>query len=99
MGNHQLPHPRTIVSADTEIPAITLHIYTDEGPTIGNVIPAAASIHENQRCHVVDHTRCPTTAKNFGYLAEFAGDRPVIMQFDAHCAVAPSALALRVRVS
>jgi len=47
MSNHQLPHPRTIVSGDTEIPAITRHIYTDEGPTTGNVIPAATSIHKD----------------------------------------------------
>ena len=73
------------------MPAITLHIYTDEGPTTGNVIPAAISIHKDQWCHIVDDAVRPTAAKNCCHLAEFAGDLPVVMQFDAHCEVAPSA--------
>jgi hypothetical protein len=91
MSSHQLPHPRTIVSADTEIPAITAHIYTYEGPTTGNVIPATTSIHKDQRCQIVNDAGRPTAPKNFCHLAEFAGDLPVVMQFDAHCEVTPSA--------
>ena|SRR5271166_4379377 len=73
------------------MPAITLHIYTYEGPTTGNVIPAAISIHKDQWCHIVDDAGRPTAAKNCCHLAEFAGDLPVVMQFDAHCEVKPSA--------
>lgn len=91
MSSHQLPHPRTIVRADTEIPAITLDIYTDEGPTTGNVIPATTSIHKDQRRHIVNDAGRLTPAKNCRHLAEFARDLPVVMQFDAHCEVTPSA--------
>ena len=45
------------------MPAITLHIYTDEGPTTGNVIPAAISIHKDQWCHIVDDAGRPSAAK------------------------------------
>ena len=83
MSSHQLPHPRTIVSADTEIPAITLHIHTDEGPTTANVIPATTSIHKDQRCQIVNDAGRPTAPKNFCHLAEFAGDLPVVMQLNA----------------
>ena len=84
MSSHQLPHPLTIVRADTEIAAITLDIYTDEGPTTGNVIPATTSIHKDQRRYIVNDAGRLTPAKNCRHLAEFARDLPVVMQFDAH---------------
>jgi len=58
---------------------------------MGNVIPAATSIHKDQWCHIVHDARRPTPAKNCCHLAEFTGDLPVVMQFDAHCEVTPSA--------
>jgi hypothetical protein len=39
----------------------------------------------------VNDAVCPTAAKNCRHLAEIAGDLPVVMQFDAHCEVTPSA--------
>jgi hypothetical protein len=92
VSSRQLPHPRAIFGTDTEIAAITFHIHTNEGPSAGNVIPAAISIHENQRCHIVNHAGCPTAAENCCHLTEFAGDLPVVMQFDAQCEVTPSAM-------
>jgi hypothetical protein len=72
--------------------AITLHIDTDGGPTTGNVIPATTPIYEDQRRHVVYYAGRPTAAKNCCYLAEFAGDLPVVMQLYAHREVTASAL-------
>jgi hypothetical protein len=80
---HQLPHPRTIVSAHTEIAAITLHIDTYHGPTTSNVIPPTISIHKDQRRYIVnDARRRPTAAEHCRHLAEFAGNLPVVMELD-----------------
>ncbi|WP_288820131.1 hypothetical protein, partial [uncultured Corynebacterium sp.] len=69
-----------------QIPAI----YTDESPPTGNVIQATTSIHEDQRCHIVNDPGRLAFAEDCRHLAEFAGDLPVVMQFDAHCEVLPT---------